>query len=156
MNFETLKKIIKPIILLILIDIVVLNYYSSFIKKDPYTLAKYDLFSLNSGQSYFGSLSLWRLLAQNNDWERAQVLESKIDKVDINDYKVSHQPQELKKSLSLLTKKINKTADDWIEIARIQSILGNIEESKIATQKAYQADPIRDDISKLYYQLQIN
>lgn len=154
MKLKTLKKIFKVIILLILLNIIILNYFRFFIKKDIYTVAKSNLFSQSLGQNYFGRLSLWHLLIQNGDWDTALILESKLDNTDILKYKIANQPQELQKSLNILSQKTDKIADDWIEMSRIQSILGNIEESKIAIQKAYQIDPIRDDISKLYYQLQ--
>jgi len=153
MKNKFIKKTIKLIVFLSLITLIAVNYNFSFIKKDIYTIAKSDLFSQNNGQSYFGRLNLWYLFVQNGDWNSALALEPKLDKVDINDYKITHQPQELQKNLDFLSKKNNKIADDWVEISRVQSMLGNIEESKNAIKKAYQIDPIRDDISKLFYSI---
>jgi hypothetical protein len=151
MKTKTLKKITKTIVILILVNIIALNYFSFFIKKNIYTLIKSELSSTSSGKSYFGRLNLWRVLAQSGDWETASTLESGIDPTDIYQYKLANQPQELQKSVDLLLKKENKNPDDWMEISKIQSMLGKIEESKEAIKKAYQLDPIRDDISKLYY-----
>jgi len=50
-----------------------------------------------------------------------------------------------------LTVKTNKSADDWMEIAQIQSGLGNKSAEKQAIESAHNLDPIRKDIEKVYF-----
>ena len=100
-----------------------------------------------------GRLHLWRLLVQNNDWDNAATLESKLNPNQVKDYKLSYQPQLLLDKLILLSGLDNKTADDYLQLAKIQSILGYSSQAIDSVKKAHQLDPIRSDIERLYYQV---
>lgn len=103
------------------------------------------------GSRYFKRLSLWYKLASQNRWDQAIALEIRLDPADVVEYKKRYYPPELKKSINKLVIKQNKTVEDWLELARIYSILGKKEESIDAVSKAKALDPVRDDILQLYY-----
>ena len=44
-----------------------------------------------------------------------------------------------------------KNADDWMEIAVLNYRLNKRDEAFKAIEKAYNLDPIREDISKIYF-----
>ena len=144
---------IKIFIIFILILITSLNFFILNRRPDIFTKAKKDLFSQNLGDNYFGRLNLWRLLVQNNDWINAAKLESRLNETEINDYKFKYQPSELQKKIDLLNSKTNKSVEDYVELARIQLLLGQKQNSFESIKKARQLDPIRDDIGRLYYSL---
>ena len=60
--------------------------------------------------------------------------------------------EELKKYINELTVKPNKSVEDWLELARIQSILGKFDDAYTSISTAKNLDPVRDDIGQLYYQ----
>lgn len=152
MNIKTiLFKSIKYIVLFFLIFLLILNTYLLIFKKDLFTVSKIQSASLKQGESYQGYLNLWHFLAQTGDWNNASKLESKLDMADISYFKTAYQPEILKNNLNVLNSKENKSPDDYIELARINSFLGNNKESIENIKTAYQLDPIREDISKLYY-----
>lgn len=107
--------------------------------------------NFSRGDVYYNRLSQWYKYAQTGDWDKASSLEPQLDPIDLAVFKKKHHPLELKKYVNSLVVKDDKTVDDWMELARIQSILGKTEESLEALAKAHQLDPIRDDISRLYY-----
>lgn len=144
--------VIKIILILFLIFIIVLNIYQVRYNKDAFIDVKNRLSSINRGESYQGVLNFWYLMAQNGDWESASKIEQHLDPADISKYKTIYSPEELKKKSDYLSSKSNKTSDDWVELAKVQSMLGNTSEAKKSLENAYKADPIRDDIQKLYYQ----
>ncbi len=148
-----LKQIICLIICLFLISIINLNIFVLNRRPDIFTKAKKDLFSQNLGDSYSGRLNLWRLLVQNNDWVNAAKLESRLNETEINDYKFNYQPSELQKKVDSLNNKTNKSVEDYVELARIQLLLGQKQNSFESIKKARQLDPVRDDIDRLYYSL---
>lgn len=150
------KKIIKGFkifIIFILIFIIGLNFFVLKNNPDIFTKSKIQLFSLNQGDSYSGRLNLWRLLVQNNDWVNATKLESKLNSSEISDYKFNYQPSELQKKVDYLNSKSNKSVEDFIELARVQFLSNQKQNSLASIQKARQLDPIRDDINRLYYSL---
>ena len=147
-----IKQIISLFICFFLIFLLIVNFFSVN-HPDIFTQAKKQLFSLNQGENYFGRLNLWRLLVQNNDWINAAKLESNLNQSEIDDYKFNYQPSELQKRIDLLEKRENKSVEDYLELARIQLLLGQKQNSLESIQKARQLDPIRDDIDRLYYSL---
>jgi len=142
----------KIIVVLILISILGANFYFFKFQPDAFTQAKIQLSQLNGSVSYLGRLHLWHLLVQNNDWQNAATLESKLNQDQVKNYKLAYQPQELQKRLSDLQNNPQKSTDDYIEIARIQSILGLSNQAIDSIKKAHQLDPIRSDVDRLFYQ----
>ena len=143
----------KIIILVTLLLIIITNLYISLKHPDIYTVSKSELSSLKGSTSYLGRLHLWRLLVQNNDWDNATTLESKLNPDQVKDYKLSYQPQLLLDKLILLSGLDNKNSDDYLQLAKIQSILGYSSQAIDSVKKAHQLDPIRSDIERLYYQV---
>jgi hypothetical protein len=143
---------LKITISVILLLILSLNIYFTLRFPDIYTQSKIQLSSLVGSTSYLGRLNFWKLLVQNNDWNHAATLEPQINQNQVKDYKLSYQPQELQSKLLQLENNTTPTADDFIEIARIQSILGLSTQAVESIKKAHQLDPIRSDIDRLFYQ----
>ncbi|MDD4106682.1 MAG: hypothetical protein PHX84_01905 [Candidatus Shapirobacteria bacterium] len=143
----------KIIILVTLLLIIITNLYISLKHPDIYTVSKSELSSLKGSTSYLGRLHLWRLLVQNNDWDNATTLESKLNPDQVKDYKLSYQPQLLLDKLILLSGLDNKNSDDYLQLAKIQSILGYSSQAIDSVKKAHQLDPIRSDIERLFYQV---
>jgi hypothetical protein len=108
---------------------------------------------LSLGDNYFGRLQIWREYATNADWAQATSLENQISPGFIQNYKIEHNPDNIKKTLDLLSKKENKTTDDWMEMARYQLILGQKIALINSLTQAHNLDPIRDDISRYYFEL---
>jgi len=135
-----------------IVTILVFNLLSLFIFPDELTRLKFATSTFSQGDRYFAKLSLWYYFAKRGDWQTANRLESQLDPADLLSYKQTHHPSELKKYLNELTIKPQKTIEDWVELARIQNIIGKTADSKDALGRAYSLDPIRDDISQIYYQ----
>ena len=144
---------LKQIICFFLILIISLNFFVLTTRSDIFTQSKKDLFSLNQGDSYSGRLNLWRLLVQNNDWVNAAKLETNLNSSEINDYKFNYQPSELQKKADYLNNKDGKSTEDYVELSRVQLLLGQKQNSLESIKKARQLDPIRDDVDRLYYSL---
>lgn len=143
----------KIIVLTILILIISANFYFSLKTPDIYTKSKINLSSVKGSTSYLGRLSFWKLLVQNNDWENAASLELKINSTQVQNYKFSYQPEQLQSRLFELNNQKIKTADDYLQLAKIQSILGQPSQAIDSIKKAHQLDPIRSDIDRLFYQI---
>ncbi len=143
----------KLSIIFILFFIVVLNLYSLYTNPDLYTRFKIQLSSLKGSTNYLGRLGLWQLLVQNNDWDNATTLESKLNSFQVEKYKLAYLPQQLQIKLSQFNNQEIKTADDYLQLAKIQSILGMSPEAIESIKKAHQLDPIRSDIDRLFYQI---
>ena len=144
---------IKIIFLSFLVLILSLNFYFLKFKSDIFSKSKIQISKLDGSTSYLGRFKLWQLLVQNNDWASAATLESGLNKDQVKNYKSANQPSELQKRVSFLSQKSPITADDYLEIARIQSILNSPSQSIEAIKKAHQLDPIRSDVDKLFYSL---
>jgi len=142
----------KIIISAFLLLIIIANFYFLTSKPDIFTQAKVKLSRIDGSTSYLGRLNLWRLLVQNNDWQNASLLESQLSQDQVASYKQNFQPQQLQKKLSDLQKNPNKNTDDYLEIARTQTILGVSTQSAESIKKAHQLDPIRSDVDRLFYQ----
>jgi len=150
---EKWYEVSKGLIIIFLVFIISLNFFVLNKRSDIFTKAKKDLFSLNQGDSYSGHLNLWRLLVQNNDWVNAVKLEDNLNPSEISDYKFNYQPTELQKKADYLNNKKEKSVEDYIELSRVQLLLGQKQDSIKSIKKARQLDPIRDDIDRLYYSL---
>jgi hypothetical protein len=107
--------------------------------------------NLSVGDRYVARLNKWYELALNNKWSEASKLEKKLDQADLKWFKDKYKAENLKKRLNELTIKTNKSADDWMEIAKIQSGLGDKIAEKQAIETALKLDPIRGDIEKVYF-----
>ncbi len=143
----------KLIILVTLLFLISLNIYSLKKYSDIYTQSKIQLSNLKGSVSYLGRLELWQLLVQNNDWDNAASLESKLNPEQVDNYKLSYMPQQLQIKLSQLNNQEIKTSNDYLQLAQIQSILGMSSQAIESIKKAHQLDPIRSDIDRLFYQI---
>lgn len=146
-------KLTKPSAISLLLLLSLINLILVFIHSYPVLSLKLQTYSLSSGQRYYSRLSLWYHYAQAGDWSSADNLEASLDPSDIFFYKVAHEPSELKKYINNLTVKSDKTIEDWLELSRIQYILGKTDSAGRSLLQAKNLDPVRDDISQMYYQL---
>jgi hypothetical protein len=146
-------RITKIIIFSILSFFIATNFFLYLNFPDIYTKSKIQFSSLHGNTSYLGRLNFWYLLVQNNDWENAAILESKINSDQVNSYKLSYQPQQLQNKLTQINSQEIKTADDYLQIAKIQSVLGLSSQAIDSIKKAHQLDPIRSDVDRLFYQI---
>lgn len=77
-----------------------------------------------------------------------------FSKGDIYFSRLKFSPSESQKNTSqLLLIKENKTVEDWLELAKIQSSLGQKQEALDSISEAKKMDPIRNDIEKLYFSI---
>lgn len=106
---------------------------------------------LSVGDRYVARLNKWYELALNNKWGEASKLEKKLDQADLKWFKDKYKSENLKKQLNEKIIKTNKSADDWMVIAKIQSGLNDKNAEKQAIKTAYELDPIRSDIEKVYF-----
>lgn len=106
------------------------------------------------GNRYYFNLQKWYQYANSGQWSLADNTAKTLNPIDIAQYRSLHHPDELKKIINTLEIAPNKQVEDWMELARIQAILGKIDESRQSITKAHELDPIRDDITQLYYQNQ--
>ena len=108
--------------------------------------------NLSVGGRYYLTLRQWYRAAQTGDWLVADKIASRLDPVDIAYYRSLHHPDELKKVINSLVVAPSKSVENWLELARIQAILGKKQDSLDSLTRAHELDPIRDDITSLYYQ----
>jgi len=141
----------KLSIIIILSILIGINLYLSQSSPDKYTQAKTNFSSLVGSTSYLGRLDFWHLLVQNGDWSNAATIENKLNPEQVITYKVNHQPQELQKKINQLNINDQKTADNYIELAKAQSLLGENNQAIESIKKAHQLDPIRPDVDRLFY-----
>lgn len=106
----------------------------------------------SKGDIYFNKLQTWYSLAAANEWTKADELDKQLDPADTVVYKSTHRPEELKKYINTLTLKKDKTVEDWLELARVQSVLGKVDDAYQSITTAKKLDPIRDDIGQIFYQ----
>jgi hypothetical protein len=144
---------LKLPIILFLLSLISLNFYFFQNFPDKYTQAKTNLSSLVGSTSYLGRLDFWHLLVQNGDWTNAATLEDKLNPDQVITYKLNHQPQEIQKKIDQLSINNQKTADDYIELAKSQSLLGLNNQAIESIKKAHQLDPVRPDVDRLFYQI---
>lgn len=142
---------LKLPVIIILSLIIAWNFYSVKNLPDSYTKSKINFSSLVGSTSYLGRLDFWHLLVQNNDWENASILESGLNQEQVTDYKIAHQPQEIQKRIDQLEVNSDKNADDFIELAKSQTLLGLNDQAIDSIKKAHQLDLVRSDIDRLFY-----
>lgn len=142
---------LKLSIIVILILIIGTSFYFSQKNSDEYTQAKIKFSSPLGSTSYLGRLDFWHLLVQNGDWDNAAILENKLNQDQVADYKLNHQPEQLQKKIAQAGLNDQKNADDYIRLAKNQSLLGLNQEAIDSIKKAHQLDLIRSDIDKLFY-----
>jgi len=109
------------------------------------------IFPLSGGERYYRRLQRWYLLTNRGEWEKAKKIEGKIQTQDIDNFVKENKIEELKKRINEITIRSEKNADDWMEIAVILFRLNKHEEALEAIKSAYKLDPIREDISKIYF-----
>jgi tetratricopeptide (TPR) repeat protein len=109
------------------------------------------LYPLSRGDKYFAKLQKWYWALENSQWEKAKTMEKDLNKEDTAAFAKENENGELQRRLAQSKSKLNKTADDWAEISVILYKLGQYQESAEAAAAAYEIDPIREDVSRLYF-----
>lgn len=112
------------------------------------------IWPLSKGERYFRNLQKWYEAASVGDWEKAGKLEKNLKQEDLIYFKENNKSEELKKKLNELTLKDNKSSDDLAEMAVICYRLGKREDAITWIKEAKKMDPIREDISKIYFTFQ--
>ena len=143
----------KWFFIVFLLAIIGLNFFISSKYPDIFTKSKIQMASFNKGDSYSGRLNFWRLLVQNNDWLEASKLEADLNQTETSDYKFENQPEQIKKRISLINKKNFKNTEDYLELAKLYSLINQPDNSFESVKNARQFDHIRDDIDQLYFSL---
>ena len=143
------KRIIIPLSLLVIV-LIGLNLY--FKKTDPLYTFRRQLISLSTGDRYQGYLSLYRYYLENHDLKSAKLIEAKLDPVDIKSLESDFYPETIAKTINEKLFKPSKTADDWVEIAKLQVKIGLTKNAQESLKNAHLTDPLRDDIDQLYLQ----
>ena len=141
-------KIIIALFLVFLISFILVLKLNN----DPTLPAKLKLFSLSAGEQYYGRLTLFDYYIKSGDITNAQRLQPFLDPVDTQYYRSQSYPELIQKNFAILQGKSNKTVEDWLELARLQAKLSLLDQAKDSITKAHQLDPIRDDVTDLYYQ----
>ena len=113
-------------------------------------------FTLSAGDRYYSRLNLWFTYAKNQDWSAADTIEPDLDPADISDYKSTHHVTDIKKTINQIIVKPAKTVEDWLELAKLQTKIGDKQSALESLTQARQLDPIRDDINQFYFQLSHN
>jgi len=109
------------------------------------------IWPISSGERYYQNLQKWYLLVSKGEWEKANKFENKLKSEDIQNFVKENKEEELKRKLNQIIIKKIKNADDWMEIAVVYYRLNNQEKAFEAIESAYKLDPIREDISKIYF-----
>ena len=143
------NNLLKIGILLLLLSLLSLNVYSSLQKKDFLTEYKKQFFSLDGQSQFIGQLNLWSFFAIRDNWQQAALFESDLQQIE--DFKKNNQPDQLYQLHNELQLKANKDAQDYLQLAKIQSTLGLKTQALDSIKKAHQLDPIRSDLDKLFY-----
>jgi len=105
----------------------------------------------SKGEQYYRNLQKWYMMANKGEWDKAKRIEKYLNPVDIKSFSNKNRTEELTKRLGEISSKVTKNADDWMESAVLQYKLGKKDEAYIAIENAYKLDPIREDISKIYF-----
>lgn len=111
----------------------------------------FSVVKISAGERYVARLNRWYSLAGLGKWAAANRVEKRLEQADTEWYKNRNKAEDLKIRLNELTVKSDKTADDWMEMASIQSRLLKTDEAKVSVKKAHELDPIRSDIEKIYF-----
>jgi hypothetical protein len=140
-----LNYLIKPFVLIFLFFLILVNL-SSFHQNQL-------IHSFSKGDKYYRTLQKWYFYAQKEDWEKAKLIENKLNYADIVLFKEKNQLYFLKNNLKKLEIRENKSSGDWIKLAQVYAKLGKKQEAFIAITKAKETDIIRSDIEELYFKL---
>lgn len=109
------------------------------------------LYPLSKGEIYYKRLQKWYNLVEMGRWEEVKVEERFLDRKDIDSFAKKNELSELQNSLAKVSSKKEKTADDWAEIAMLSYKLGEYQKASEAALKAHEMDPVREDLSQLYF-----
>ena len=109
------------------------------------------LYPLSKGERYYKRLQKWYNLVEMGRWEEVKVEEKFLDRKDIDSFAKKNELSELQNSLAKVSRKKEKTADDWAEIAMLSYKLGEYQKASEAALKAHEMDPVREDLSQLYF-----
>jgi tetratricopeptide (TPR) repeat protein len=109
------------------------------------------LYPLSKGERYYKRLQKWYNLVEMGRWEEVKVEERFLDRKDIDSFAKKNELSELQNSLAKVSSKKEKTADDWAEIAMLSYKLGEYQKASEAALKAHEMDPVREDLSQLYF-----
>jgi len=141
--------LLKIFIVLILISIFSLNFYSSKSHPDNLTQNKIQFFKFDGSSNFIGRLNLWYFFAKKNNWNNAAKFESDLNQIQI--FKLNNQPEKLSQKIAELKSKKNKDVQDYLSLAKTQSILGLNQDAIESIKQAHQLDPIRSDLDQLFY-----
>jgi cytochrome c-type biogenesis protein CcmH/NrfG len=112
------------------------------------------IWPISAGDRYYQRLQKWYVLANKGEWQEAGKVALKLKNGDIADFTQKNNSSELARKLNSLVVKPAKNADDWMEMAIIYYRLNQRDEAYRAITNAYKLDPIREDISKIYFTFQ--
>lgn len=112
------------------------------------------IWPISRGDRYYQRLQKWYILANKNKWTEAQKVAKGLKDEDTADFISKNRDEELKRRLNELTLKSNKNPDDLMEMAIIFYRLGKKDEAYKSISSAHSLDPIREDISKIYFTFQ--
>ena len=143
--------LLKIIIFLILFFLIGLNLVSSKNTPDQLTQNKTQFFKLDGSSNFIGRLNLWYFFANKNDWDNAVKFESDLNQIEV--FKLNNQPAKLSQKVTDLKAKNNKDAQDYLNLAKTQSLLGFNQEAIESIKQAHQLDPIRPDLDQLFYSI---
>lgn len=87
----------------------------------------------------------------NNNWQKAARIESRLNIADISYYKSKYEPQSIIKRLNNLYQQKEFSIDNYLEIAKLETLLDNSKNAYSAIEKAYKLDPLRTDLEKIYF-----
>lgn len=112
------------------------------------------IWPISKGEIYYRNLQKWYLLVNNNKWEKAKKIENDLKPADTEYFSKKNKAEQLGKRLTILETRNPKNADDWMEIAVLYYKLNKRDEAYKAIERAHNLDPIREDISKIYFTYQ--
>lgn len=110
-------------------------------------------YSIHDGIRYYSRLSLWHYYVHRSNWPQANHLSAGLDPVDTAATLSLFSPESIAKRLNIMQKSGTKTANDYLEIAQLQTRLGKTRDALKSLEAALSVDPLRDDIRSLYRQL---
>ncbi|MFA6602666.1 MAG: hypothetical protein WCT01_02560 [Candidatus Shapirobacteria bacterium] len=141
--------VVAPLLLVIVVS---LTYFI-----DPlYFRLNLGKYSLHSGTRYYSRLRLWHYYVAHSQWSSADRLAHSLDPVDTAVAIAQNHPNALSTRVRTLLSLPNKSANDFVEMAKLYTRLGNTREALKALESALKVDPLRDDIRHLYRQLTQN
>jgi hypothetical protein len=110
-------------------------------------------FPVSIGDGYQKKLSKYYRLIDAKQFEKADQLETKLDKIDIDYVASLSHPRYIITTIKDILKKPNRNTDDLIEVSLLYFKIGDSQNGRHFLLLAQQSDPIRSDIDKLIQQL---